>query len=103
MKYNYKIFQLKENNELATQIAFRNFDRIKHLISLDLYNNVYENTLETDKTNVNAILENLYIKFNVGQKPNGYKGHSLSVSDIVYLNDFGYYFCDSFGFKKINL
>lgn len=33
-------------------------------------------------------------------KPNGYKGHSLSVSDLVQM-DGKTYFCDSVGFKDV--
>ena len=36
-----------------------------------------------------------------GDKPDGYKGHSLSVSDIVMIDDEIMY-CDSYGFEKIN-
>lgn len=33
--------------------------------------------------------------------PDGYRGRSMSVSDIVWSEEFGYRFCDSIGFKKI--
>jgi hypothetical protein len=35
-----------------------------------------------------------------GKKPEGYKGHSLSVSDIVKM-DGKLLFCDSWGFTKV--
>lgn len=47
------------------------------------------------------ILEKLYIKFNLNH-PSDYRGRSLSVSDLVALEDTGTYFCDSFGWKKLN-
>ena len=39
-------------------------------------------------------------------KPDNFRGHSLSVSDVVEVEDAasitpGFYFCDSFGFKEI--
>ena len=34
--------------------------------------------------------------------PINYKGHSLSVSDICEIDN-KYYFCDSFGWKEINI
>ena len=51
-------------------------------------------------------LEEVYEKFNIDSPP-GFKGHSLSVSDIVEIAESdsvekGYYFCDSIGFKKID-
>ena len=44
-------------------------------------------------------IENIYTLCNT-EHPIGYYGHSLSVSDIVELDD-GCYFCDSIGFKKL--
>ena len=44
-------------------------------------------------------IEEVYALCNA-EHPIGYYGHSLSVSDIVELDD-GCYFCDSIGFKKL--
>lgn len=51
-------------------------------------------------------LEDVYRIFNLNH-PEGYRGRSLSVSDVVKVCDGdevkpGCYFCDSFGFKEIN-
>lgn len=68
----------------------------------DDYNNVYEGTTEIDKENTDKqILEILFEIFNV-TRPSDFKGHSLSVGDIVVLNKQAY-ICDSFGWNKINL
>ena len=45
-------------------------------------------------------LDDLYQMCNTS-RPEGYRGHSLSVSDIVVL-DGQAYFCDSFGWKSIS-
>ena len=48
-------------------------------------------------------LEELFIQFNVN-RPADFKGHSLSVSDVVALKRQGQvdaFFVDSFGFKKL--
>lgn len=45
-------------------------------------------------------LEELFALLNT-EAPVGYNGHSLSVSDIVK-TEFGFHFCDSFGFKKVD-
>jgi len=50
-------------------------------------------------------LEDVFQKFNIDH-PNGYKGRSLSVSDVVEITESddvepGFYFCDSIGFKKV--
>lgn len=45
-------------------------------------------------------LEDIYYIFN--QKlPKGYRGRSMSVSDVVWADGLGTFFCDSFGFQKI--
>lgn len=48
-------------------------------------------------------LENIYMKFNI-ERPEDFKGHSLSVSDVVVLVKEGEttaHFVDSFGFKEV--
>lgn len=50
-----------------------------------------------------AILEGLYIRFNLN-RPDDFRGHSLSVSDVIALNLNGQtecYYTDSFGFYKL--
>lgn len=46
-------------------------------------------------------LEGIYEMFNLDH-PDGFRGHSLSVSDIVQMED-EFYYCDSFGWKKIDI
>lgn len=68
----------------------------------DEYNKVYEGTTEINKEKTDEeILEILFEIFNV-TRPSDFKGHSLSVGDIVVL-DKQAYICDSFGWNKINL
>jgi len=50
--------------------------------------------------------EDVFAKFN-WEHPSGYKGRSLSVSDVVEIGEGaevepGFYFCDSIGFKKVD-
>lgn len=49
---------------------------------------------------VEKILDNTYHMLNVN-RPEDFKGHSLSVSDIIAVGN-SYYYCDMFGWKKIN-
>ena len=44
-------------------------------------------------------VEDVYMRLQF-VKPNGYKGHSLSVSDVVFM-DGKALFCDSYGFKDV--
>lgn len=48
-------------------------------------------------------LEDIYMKFNLNQ-PKDFKGHSLSVSDVVVIDDFvtkQAYYCDSISFQSV--
>ncbi len=50
-------------------------------------------------------LEEVYCMFNI-ERPEGFTGRSLSVSDLVEVIEPGkstFYFCDDIGFKKIIL
>lgn len=70
-------------------------------IKKEQYKTVYSGTIEEDDLNINQILENIFIKFNISH-PEDFKGHSLSTSDIVILDN-QTYLCDIIGWKKVNL
>lgn len=69
-------------------------------IKKEQYKTVYSGIIEED-LNINQILENIFIKFNISH-PKDFKGHSLSTSDIVILDNEAY-LCDVVGWKKVNL
>ena len=46
------------------------------------------------------ILEMMFYKFNM-ERPEDFKGHSLSTSDIIILNDDAMWFCDSYGWQEL--
>jgi hypothetical protein len=61
------------------------------------YDAVYDGEVETND------LESIYAKFNV-EHPEGFTGHSLSMSDVVELYDEAgskFHYVDRFGFKQI--
>ncbi len=108
----YGIFQLKDNPELR-QFHFEGTESLKRMgiikdnfdaIKPENYNLVYVGGLsELQGRTQSATLEAVYEKFNVDH-PADYKGHSLSVSDIVVLHENGEnsaHFVDSFGFTKL--
>lgn len=98
-----QILQLKSTPELRNYM-FTSMSLLKKLnlkVDLNNYNEVYMDDLYSSIFSKNIdILEEIYQKFNVGQKPESYKGHSLSVSDIVVLDGVNYY-VDLFGFIKL--
>ena len=108
----YGIYQLKHNPELdhlqfeGTESLKRrgitkdNFDAIKP----ENYELIYVGELsELEEQTQGTTLEAIYEKFNIDH-PEDYKGHSLSVSDIVVLHQNGEnsaHFVDSFGFTGL--
>ena len=107
----YIIFQLDATNKTVTdnRLLFEGWFRASKTIqehSLSLYKQVYEGEKpdgEVFGRLVSSILEQLFIDFNSGTRPD-FHGHSLSVSDIICLQDGpnkDYYFCDSYGWMKI--
>ena len=113
----YGIYQLKDNPELR-DFHFAGIESLKRkgiikdnldAIKPENYNLVYVGELsELSKDFIRLQtqgdkLEALYEKFNIDH-PADYKGHSLSVSDIVVLHENGEnsaHFVDSFGFTEL--
>ena len=108
----YGIYQLKPNPELDSlrfegteslkrmDITKDNFDAIKP----ENYTLLYVGELsELQKETQGATLEAIFEKFNLDH-PEDFRGHSLSVSDIVVLHQNGQntaHFVDSFGYTEI--
>lgn len=104
MKTQFSIYQVNNANENARNIMFSSMRIIKRMnlpLSIDIYKKVYEGEIESEGKSINSVLEDIYNIFNV-RRPEDFKGHSLSTSDVVLLNG-RYYFCDSFGWVKVEL
>ena len=108
----YGIYQLKDIPEMR-QFQFAGTESLKRrgiikdnldAIKPENYNLVYVGELsELQGRTQSATLEAVYEKFNIDH-PADYKGHSLSVSDIVVLHEDGKnsaHFVDSFGFTGL--
>ena len=95
MSYDFAINYIKKENELSDE------ETVKLASYLNTYYNlVYE--YEDDKPSKSHIsfLESvIWNKFNI-DKPADFIGHSLSVSDIVSINDELFY-CDSYGWVDL--
>ena len=83
--------------------VFWGFDSQRTLPCRELYKKVYERTDSVQDINAddNRYLECLFGEFNWDDRPADYTGRSLSVSDVVTINGVAY-FCDSFGWKKLD-
>lgn len=106
-RIDYAIFQLREDMEDNIPIRFANYSSLEKMgvkPTLNRYQEVYRGTLtELEDTRSDDTLEKLYEKFNL-RIPEDFRGHSLSVSDVVELNLDGeriFYFVDSIGFQKL--
>ena len=100
----YAILQLRRTDETVYE-RFKSYEALKRQgkePDIDHYDVVYMAPLSsyTDQT---AMLEGLYTKFNV-DRPEDFRGHSLSVSDIVALKTdavVSFHYVDSIGFQEL--
>ena len=107
--FSYDIYQIREGIAYHS-LRFANLSELEHMhqpVQKSNYEQIYTGTLSENSADEQSshteILESLYEKFNL-QHPADYRGHSLSVSDIVVLHENGRdtaYFCDSIGFKEV--
>lgn len=108
----YGIYQLKHNPELD-HLRFEGTESLKRMgitkdnfdaIKPENYELIYVGNLsELQEQTQGETLEAIYEKFNIAH-PEDYRGHSLSVSDIVVLHQYGEnsaHFVDSFGFTGL--
>ena len=100
----YAIFQLRDGDELR-DIRFEPMDRLEsagRAVECGNYDIVYTGELMDTGSTVDR-LGVLWDRFN-NEHPADFKGHSLSVSDIIALKQYGAVSChyvDSFGFKEL--
>ena len=90
------VLQLNEQNPSTRYKKFASIDLLKDMgleISLEEYSIVWSGDMDIEDA------EDVYMKLQ-GRKPEGYKGHSLSVSDIVIIDGTTFY-CDDDGFVDI--
>ena len=96
----YTVYQLKEVEELHPY----HFEGSEYLEAAGL---------SIDRANYEAVyaapftprenLESIYTDLNI-HRPDNFRGHSLSVSDVVVLQEYGKetaHFCDRFGYKEV--
>jgi len=109
----YGIYQLKHNPELD-HLRFEGTESLKRMgitkdnfdvIKPENYELIYVGELsELQEQTQGETLEAIYEQFNIAH-PEDYRGHSLSVSDIVVLHQNGKnsaHFVDSFGFTGLS-
>ena len=97
----YSIYMLKDCKETTDKRFMRYEWAMTHGgVNIFEYETVYTGHIEPRAT-VEETLEAIYTMFNISH-PADYHGRSMSVSDVIALEDTGTYFCDSFGFKQLS-
>ena len=103
----YLLMQLKRDADPALRFAsMRYLEKQNIAPAIENYEILYRGNLPTGKRSVPQpeLLEQLYQKFNCAQ-PMDYHGHSLSVSDVILLNQAGKisaHYVDSIGFRELS-
>ena len=99
-KDTFSIYQLKHGDE-TRDLRFEPYDRLQaagNVVDKANYELVYSAELTPGTS-----LEDIYTRFNIDH-PKDFKGHSLSVSDVVVLHQNGQdtaHYVDSFGYKEV--
>ena len=99
-KDTFSIYQIKGGDE-TRDLRFEPYDRLTatgHRVDAKNYTLVYSAELTPGTS-----LEDIYTRFNIDH-PKDFKGHSLSVSDVVVLHQNGQdtaHYVDSFGYKEV--
>ena len=102
----YLVMQLQQDADPALRFAAMRYLNKQNLApSIENYEILYRGNLPEGKRSVPQaeLLEQLYQKFNCA-RPTDYHGHSLSVSDVIMLNQDGKisaHYVDSIGFKEL--
>jgi hypothetical protein len=103
-KSKFGIYQIKDAPGLR-DYRFSNSDELKRLnlrVERENYDLVYAGSLDIHDTQTN--LHKIFNDFNMGNLPDGYTGHSVSVSDVIVLQwrgEVSAHFVDSAGFKEL--
>ena len=99
-KDTFSIYQIKGGDE-TRDLRFEPYDRLQaagNVVDRANYELVYTAPLAPETS-----LEDIYTRFNIDH-PKDFKGHSLSVSDVVVLHQDGQdtaHYVDSFGYKSV--
>ena len=99
-KDTFSIYQIKGGDE-TRDLRFEPYERLTatgHRVDAKNYTLVYSAELTPGTS-----LEDIYTRFNIDH-PKDFKGHSLSVSDVVVLHQNGQdtaHYVDSFGYKDV--
>ncbi len=104
----YRICQIRDDLPDRHDRMFQNLATLQSDgldVTPDAYSTVYEGSLDGTESGKSAqeVLDGLFEQFNIA-RPEDFRGHSMSVSDVVVLQENGVekaYYVDSLGFKEV--
>lgn len=97
----FSLYQIEWNNPSARHLAYASHKELEQqgqAVDSRNYTFVYSGALSTGDS-----LDSIYERFNL-QHPADFRGHSLSVSDVIVLHQNGQdqaFYVDSFGFQQV--
>lgn len=104
-----RIFQINKDKD-KNDVAFMAYDWV-YKTDDEFDFSIYDEVWSGEPQRKWKTLEGIFEIFNL-YHPEDFRGHSLSVSDIVQIvkpdtedvtEEVGYYYCDNFGWKKLKL
>lgn len=100
----YKVFQINTDRD-AERVKFLSYESTMQQvgkIDMEIYDEVYRGEIQRPVESLQQTLEVLYGELNLRKAHHpGFRGHSLSVSDVVELGGVCW-FCDSMGWRMIS-
>ena len=96
-KRKFEIWQTDDRKRMFEGSRFLGYSGMKPQFD-KTYKKVFEGEIDSDAKD-SDVLEKIYAQYQ-GQKPEGYKGRSVSVSDVIKL-DGKTYFTDDYGFTRL--
>jgi len=100
MKYTILQLDIDNINVLRDHKLYESWDILNKTAGFNIhqYKKVYEGEVQEEKDLLHT-LDSLFRTFNLNH-PDDFKGHSMSVSDVVVLDGVNYY-CDSYGWVNV--
>ena len=100
------IYQLLPDDSLRDHLftSLGELEKMGHSVERQHYEPIYAMKIPTVETKPDQILEGIFHQFNMN-RPDDFRGHSMSVSDIIALKvngEVSFHYVDSFGFKRLD-
>ena len=99
----YTVYQINTERD-KNRLLFMNYERTMRdvgKIDMEIYDKVYEGEIQRPEEEPEWALEDIYVELNRHRDRHpDFRGHSISVSDVVELNGVRW-FCDSMGWERL--